>query len=65
MELAVQSITFCTVKPIDRLLEKIALDYKLIFTVEEHNIIGGLGSAVSEVLVQKNKPLQFRSRGYI
>ena len=52
---------FHTVKPIDTAcLEKIALDYKLIFTVEEHNIIGGLGSAVSEVLVQKKiKPLQF------
>ena len=52
---------FHTVKPIDReYLEKIAIEYELIFTVEEHNIIGGLGSAVSEVLVQKKiKPLQF------
>ena len=45
---------FHTIKPIDRVcLEKIALEYELIFTIEEHNIIGGLGSAVSEVLVQK------------
>ena len=51
---------FHTVKPIDReYLEKIVIEYELIFTVEEHNIIGGLGSAVSETLVQKNKPLQF------
>lgn len=52
---------FHTIKPIDRVcLEKIALEYELVFTVEEHNIIGGLGSAVSEVLVQKEiRPLQF------
>ena len=52
---------FHTIKPIDRVcLEKIALEYELVFTVEEHNIIGGLGSAVSEVLVQKKiRPLQF------
>ena len=52
---------FHTIKPIDRIsLDKIAQEYELIFTVEEHNIIGGLGSAVSEVLIQnKIKPLQF------
>lgn len=52
---------FHTIKPVDRVcLEKIAQEYELIFTVEEHNIIGGLGSAVSEELIQKKiKPLQF------
>ena len=52
---------FHTVKPIDRkCLEQIALEYELVFTVEEHNIIGGLGSAVSEVFIQnKIKPIQF------
>ncbi len=51
---------FHTIKPIDRVrLDKIAKEYELVFTVEEHNIIGGLGSAVSEVLIQnKIKPLQ-------
>ena len=44
-------INMHTIKPVDKkkileLLKK----FKLIVTVEEHNIIGGLGSAVAEVL---------------
>ena len=52
---------FHTIKPIDKkTLEKIASKYKVIFTIEEHNIIGGLGSAVSEILIKsKTRPLQF------
>jgi len=37
-----------TIKPIDAQSVKASLKSKLIITVEEHNIIGGLGSAVSE-----------------
>lgn len=45
--------TFPTVKPIDRkAIEDCAMKYDLIVTVEEHNIIGGFGSAVSEVLAE-------------
>lgn len=45
--------TFPTVKPIDRdTIEKCAEIYDLIVTVEEHNIVGGFGSAVSEVLAE-------------
>lgn len=40
-----------TIKPIDsKLIEELAKKHSVIFTVEEHNVIGGLGSAVSEVL---------------
>jgi len=39
-----------TIKPIDINSIKEACNSKLIVTVEEHNIIGGLGSAVSENL---------------
>ena len=40
-----------TIKPIDeKKIIEISKKNKLIVTVEEHNIIGGLGSAVSEVL---------------
>lgn len=43
--------TFPTVKPIDReLIEECAKLYELIVTVEEHTVVGGFGSAVSEVL---------------
>ena len=44
-----------TIKPIDvDMIEKYA-DYKLVVTAEEHNVIGGLGSAVAEVLSKKKR----------
>ncbi|MDE6476505.1 MAG: transketolase family protein [Erysipelotrichaceae bacterium] len=43
-----------TIKPIDEeLLVSLAQTHTLFVTCEEHSIIGGLGSAVAEVLVQK------------
>ena len=43
-----------TIKPIDRdLIIKCAKETKKIITIEEHNIIGGLGSAVCEVLSEE------------
>lgn len=45
--------TFPTVKPIDRdTIAECARQYDLIVTVEEHNIVGGFGGAVSEVLAE-------------
>jgi transketolase len=45
---------FSSVKPINReLLVNIARRSKLVVTLEEHNIIGGLGSAVCEVLSEE------------
>lgn len=53
--------TFPTVKPIDKeTIELVAKDFDLIVTCEEHNIIGGFGSAVAEVMAemkQKNATL--------
>ena len=44
-----------TVKPIDKnQIKESIMQAKLIVTVEEHNIIGGLGSAVSEVMSEIN-----------
>ena len=37
-----------TVKPIDKKAIEQSCDSKLIVSVEEHNIIGGLGSAIAE-----------------
>lgn len=43
-----------TIKPIDReAIVKAAKETKKIVTVEDHNIIGGLGSAVCEVLAEE------------
>jgi len=44
-----------TIKPIDRdLIIKKATGTKAIITVEEHNIIGGLGSAVCEIVSESH-----------
>lgn len=46
-----------SIKPIDaEAIIKAAAETGAIVTAEEHNIIGGLGSAVSEVVVS-NKPV--------
>jgi transketolase len=43
-----------SLKPIDRpLIVKAARETGAIVTAEEHNIYGGLGSAVAEVLVEE------------
>ncbi len=45
--------TFPTVKPIDtEVIEKCAKEFDLIVTCEEHNIVGGFGSAVAEVMAE-------------
>lgn len=47
-------INIHTIKPIDReILVKAAKETGAIVTCEEHNIIGGLGSAVAEVLCEE------------
>lgn len=46
--------TFPTVKPLDtEVINNTAKDFDLIVTVEEHNIVGGFGSAVAEVLSEQ------------
>lgn len=50
----VRVIDIHTIKPIDRdLIIKCAKETKRIITVEDHNIIGGLGSTVCEVLSEE------------
>ena len=49
--IGVEQYSFPTVKPIDKnVIKECANRYNHIFTVEEHNIVGGFGSAVAEVL---------------
>ncbi|NLS77523.1 MAG: transketolase family protein [Chloroflexi bacterium] len=48
-------INMASVKPLDRaLVEQAGREAKLVVTAEEHSIIGGLGSAVAEVLAEGN-----------
>lgn len=45
--------TFPTVKPIDKeTIENVAREFELIVSCEEHNIAGGFGSAVAEVMAE-------------
>ncbi|MGL5330882.1 MAG: transketolase family protein [Peptostreptococcaceae bacterium] len=50
----VRVINMSTIKPIDReLIVAAAKETKVIVTAEEHSVIGGLGSAVSEVVSEE------------
>ena len=52
--ISVRVINIHTIKPLDEdIIVKAAEETGRIFTVEEHSIIGGLGSAVCEVLAEK------------
>jgi transketolase len=49
----IRVIDMHTIKPIDKdIIIKAAKETKGIVTAEEHSVIGGLGAAVAEVIVQ-------------
>ncbi|WP_195282611.1 transketolase family protein [Harryflintia acetispora] len=50
--LSCEVINMHTIKPLDKDMISTLHDRRLIVTVEEHNVIGGLGGAVAEVLSQ-------------
>ena len=59
----VRVIDIHTIKPIDKeLIIKCAKETKRIITVEDHNVIGGLGSSVCEVLAE-NYPAKVERLG--
>ena len=52
--ISAEVINIATIKPIDReLVVASARKTKKVVTVEEHSVIGGLGSAVCEVLCEE------------
>lgn len=52
-----------TVKPLDReTITELANESKMIVTVEEHNVIGGLGGAVSEIMAELPQKRAFLRR---
>ncbi|MEE0473244.1 MAG: transketolase C-terminal domain-containing protein, partial [Holdemanella biformis] len=54
-DISITVVDMPCIKPIDEeLIEKIAKSHELIITCEEHNVYGGLGSAVSEVTSKKS-----------
>lgn len=61
--ISVRVINIHTIKPLDNeLIIKAAKETGLIITAEDHNIIGGLGSAVSEIL-SENQPTKIQRIG--
>ncbi len=57
-------ISMHTIKPIDKqLILDCAREHKAIFTIEEHSVIGGLGSAVAEILAESNYGKTFKIIG--
>jgi transketolase len=57
-------VSMPTVKPLDAaLLQQLAADTGCIVTIEEHSLIGGLGSAVAEWLAERDGAVRFRRFG--
>lgn len=55
MNISTQVVSMHTVKPLDsQLLKDVFSSFKTVCTVEEHSLIGGFGSAVSEWLADNN-----------
>lgn len=62
--LSARVINMHTIKPIDReVIIQAVKDTRRIITVEDHNVMGGLGSAVAEVIVESGKACAFRKLG--
>ncbi|MGL6106475.1 transketolase family protein [Romboutsia sp.] len=62
--LKVRVINMHTIKPIDReAILKAVQETRRIITVEDHNVIGGLGSSVGEVIAESGKGCAFKKLG--
>ncbi len=62
---SVRVLDMHTLKPLDEeaVLEAV-MDTRRIITVEDHNVIGGLGSAVSDVIAKSGKGCAVRKLGF-
>tara|TARA_R100001463_G_scaffold73801_1_gene127672 strand:- start:472 stop:1395 length:924 start_codon:yes stop_codon:yes gene_type:complete len=53
-QMSVRVVSFTSLKPIDRdMIVKCAQETHHVFTIEDHSVIGGLGSIVSDVLSEE------------
>lgn len=60
----VRVVNMHTIKPLDKeIIVKAAEETGKIVTVEDHNIVGGLGSAVAEVVAEFGKKVSFKRLG--
>ena len=59
-----QVIDMFTIKPIDaQLVKQAAAQTGIVITAENHNVMGGLGDAVADVLIQSDIPCKMRKIG--
>jgi transketolase len=62
--ISVRLISMVSLKPLDTdAILKAAKETNNIFTVEEHSLIGGLGSAVSEIICESRIPVKLKKLG--
>jgi len=62
--LSVRVINMHTIKPLDEeIILKALTDTRRIITVEDHNVIGGLGTAVADVIAASGKACAFDKLG--
>tara|TARA_B110000114_G_C14779757_1_gene272295 strand:- start:34 stop:567 length:534 start_codon:yes stop_codon:yes gene_type:complete len=57
-------VNISSIKPLNsKALVKIMKKYKKVITVEDHSILGGLGSIVSEIIAENNLNIQYKMHG--
>jgi transketolase len=62
--LSVRVINMHTIKPLDKeAVLSAVLDTRRILTVEEHNVMGGLGDAVASAIAESGKGCVFKKHG--
>ena len=62
--IAIRVLSMPTIKPLDEdAVLRAARETRAVVTVEEHSIVGGLGSAVAEVLAESSETCRFRRFG--
>lgn len=58
--ISVKVVNVSTIKPLDEeVIGRLAGECKAVVTVEEHSVVGGLGSAIAEALRLSRKPIEF------
>jgi transketolase len=59
-KISVKVVNVSTIKPMNKeAVINLVKGCKAVVTAEEHNIVGGLGSAISEVLCKECKPIEY------
>lgn len=61
---SVTAYSLASIKPADmEAIKRICAENDYVFTIEEHQIIGGLGSLVSEIIAEKHISVKFKRIG--